>query len=218
MNIMERKEIQDKIKFPVVEIFNSIQGEGYFAGRTAVFIRLSGCNLNCPWCDTDHSAKLGEMSITDILNKVRDLTACPDLIVVTGGEPTIHDQLQHLFIGLKTGFEHEPQTAIETNGTNPLMLFRLRFANLVDLITVSPKDNMLDINIADSLSVADEVKVVLSDVAKPEIYEPMLRKQFANHTAFIQACSENYPPVLEFLKKHHHWRLSVQIQKVIGVL
>ena len=214
---MTREEIQKKVKFPVVEVFNSLQGEGFFTGRTAVFVRLSGCNLKCPWCDTDHSAKLGTLDITEIMAKIKEVDPAPELVVITGGEPTIHKMLQHLFIAIKTGFERPPQVSIETNGTNPLMLFRLRNAGLVDLITVSPKDNMLDDNIADSISVADEVKVVLSDVATPEIYEPMLTKQFHHHTAFIQPCSENYPPVLEFLKKHPRWRISVQIQKILKV-
>ena len=215
---MEREQIQRAVKFPVVEVFKSIQGEGYFTGRTATFLRLSGCNLKCPWCDTDHSAKLGTLDIVEILDKIKQADDSPELVVVTGGEPTIHKMLQHLFIAIKTGFENPPQIAIETNGTNPLMLYRLRNAGLVDLITVSPKDNMLDDNIADSIAVADEVKVVLSDVATPEIYEPMLGKQFHHHTAYIQPCSENYPPVVEFLKKHPRWRVSVQIQKILKVL
>lgn len=214
---MERKDIQDAVKFPIVEIFNSIQGEGFFTGRNATFVRLSGCNLKCPWCDTDHSAKMGQLTVTQILEEMKKVNPEPALVVVTGGEPTIHKLLQHLFIGIKTGFDVPPQIAIETNGTNPLMLFRLRNAGLVDLITVSPKDNMLDEFIADSISVADEVKVVLSDVATPEIYEPMMAKHFRHNTAFIQPCSENYGPVLEFLKKNPKWRISVQIQKVLKV-
>lgn len=214
---MNREEIQKAVKFPVVEIFDSLQGEGYFTGRTAVFVRLSGCNLKCPWCDTDHSEKLGTLDITEIIGKIKEINPAPGLIVVTGGEPTIHKMLHHLFVALKTSFEKAPDVSIESNGTNPLMLFRLRNAGLVDLITVSPKDNMLNDNIADSISVADEVKVVLSDVATPEIYEPILAKQFHHHTAYIQPCSENYLPVLKFLTEHPKWRISVQIQKIIKV-
>ena len=214
---MTREEIQKAVKFPVVEIFNSIQGEGFFTGRTAVFVRLSGCNLKCPWCDTDHSAKMGELDIVQILEEVKKVCEEPELIVITGGEPTIHHMLQHLFIALKTGFKTPPQISIESNGTNPLMLYRLRNAGLVDLITVSPKDNMLTDLIADSIAVSDEVKVVLSDVATPEIYEPMLTKQFHHHTAYIQPCSENYAPVIEFLKQHPKWRISVQIQKILKI-
>jgi len=206
------------IKFPIVEIFNSIQGEGFYAGRPAIFIRTAGCNLKCPWCDTDHTAN-GRLNIEQILDKVETLDKHPSLIVVTGGEPTIQQNLHYLLWSLKLKFrEDNVEIAIETNGTNPLMLYRLRAMGIVDLITVSPKDNMFDDNINDSLLVADEVKVVLSDVATPEIYEPALKKHFHHHTAFIQPCSENYAPVIEFLKKHPQWRISVQIQKILKVL
>lgn len=215
---MDRKQIQDSIGFPVVEIFHSIQGEGFFTGRSATFVRLSGCNLKCPWCDTDHSAKMGDMTITEILKEMKKVNPNPHLVVITGGEPTIHKMLQHLFIGIKTGFEKAPDISIETNGTNPLMLFRLRNAGLVDLITISPKDNMLDENIVDSLSMADEVKIVMSDVANPSVYEPMLGRYFNRNTAFIQPCSENFAPAVEYVRNHPKWRLSVQIQKIIKVL
>ena len=216
--MMTEEELK-AIKFPIVEIFNSVQGEGFYTGRPAVFIRTSGCNLKCPWCDTDHSMKLGQLTIMEIIDKIVALTEHPSLIVVTGGEPTIHKELHYLLWSLKLRFrEDNVDIAIETNGTNPLMLYRLKEMGVVDLITVSPKDNMFDDAINDSLLVADEVKVVLSDVATPEIYEPALARQFKHHTAFIQPCSENYPPVIEFLAKHPRWRMSVQIQKVIGVL
>lgn len=216
---MTQQELE-QITFPVVEIFNSIQGEGIFTGRSAIFVRLSGCNLKCPWCDTDHSPKMGNMTLRQIVDKIVELDEKPGLIVFTGGEPTIHKNLHYLLWTVKLKFNQDgkdPDIAIETNGTNPLMLYRLKTMHVVDLITVSPKDNMFDDNINDSLLVADEVKVVLSDVATPEIYEPALAKHFAHHTAFIQPCSENFAPVIEFIKKHPQWRISVQIQKVLKV-
>lgn len=214
---MNKKELES-ITFPIVEIFNSIQGEGFFAGRKAIFIRLSGCNLSCPWCDTDHSPKMGNLSIKEIADKVEELSKEPELIIFTGGEPTIHKNFHFLVWAMKLKFKDAPpDIAIETNGTNPLVLYRLREMKVVDLITVSPKDNSLEDNICDSLMVADEVKVVLSKDVKPEIYEPYLIKQFHHHTAFIQPCSEDFPPVLEFLEKHPRWRISVQIQKILKV-
>ena len=210
------KEELEAITFPVVEIFNSIQGEGFFTGRPAIFVRLSGCNLKCPWCDTDHSKKCGDLTLGEILNRIESLNNKPELIVVTGGEPTIHKNLHYLFWSMRLKFK-DCDICIETNGTNPLMLYRLKAMGVVDLITVSPKDNMFDDNINDSLLIADEVKVVLSDVATPEIYEPALTRQFKHHTAFIQPCSENFAPVIEFLNKHSQWRISVQIQKVLKV-
>ena len=219
------EKFEEKLKsvgnaeFPVVEIFNSIQGEGFFAGRCATFIRLAGCNLKCSFCDTDHSPKMGEMSIRDIVEKINGISGenLPRLIVVTGGEPTIHEKLDALFFVLKHIFK-SPDLAIETNGTNPLMLFRLKTLGICDLITVSPKGNNTSREILDSIMASDEVKIVLCEGAKPNIYEHVMAKHFQYHTAFIQACSENYAPVIEFLKSNPKWRLSVQIQKIIGVL
>lgn len=101
--------IPDK-KYSIVEIFSSIQGEGCLMGTPATFIRLSGCNLSCPWCDTKVSWKDNgnEMSVAEIVAKV-DKT----FVVITGGEPLIHD-LEPLLKGLQ---EKGSYVAIETNGT-----------------------------------------------------------------------------------------------------
>lgn len=218
---MEKLEVPEFVKdveFPIVEIFNSIQGEGFFAGRCATFIRLAGCNLKCEFCDTDHSPKMGEKSIQNIVDHIDKISGGkkPRLIVVTGGEPTIHEKLDVLFFYLKQVFKAE--LAIETNGTNPLMLFRLKSLGICDLITVSPKGNDISREMMDSIIVSDEVKIVFCEGANPNIYRPVMSKHFQHYTAFIQACSENYEPTVEFLKSNPDWRLSVQIQKVIGVL
>ena len=70
---MEKLEVPEFVKdveFPIVEIFNSIQGEGFFAGRCATFIRLAGCNLKCEFCDTDQSPKMGKRSIQNIVDHI----------------------------------------------------------------------------------------------------------------------------------------------------
>ena len=75
-------------KYKVNEIFYSIQGEGRHAGRAAIFVRFSGCNLKCPFCDTDFK-KYEEMEAIDILNKIQLLSPDCKFIVFTGGEPTL---------------------------------------------------------------------------------------------------------------------------------
>ncbi|HUT62752.1 MAG TPA: 7-carboxy-7-deazaguanine synthase QueE, partial [Anaerolineae bacterium] len=98
--------------YPVNEIFYSIQGEGRWAGSPAVFVRLAGCNLECSWCDTDHSTKenmtTGQVATSicaELAKKNYFQNVAPLQLVLTGGEPTIHD-LEELLSRLKTyGFE-----------------------------------------------------------------------------------------------------------------
>jgi 7-carboxy-7-deazaguanine synthase len=118
------------MKYPVVEIFNTVQGEGFWTGKPMCFVRLAGCNLSCPWCDTDHRTKmiLSAEEIWDEVNRVTEGTLI-DRVCITGGEPTIHD-LEDVVFYLSSSF----YINIETNGTNEIN--RKMF---VDWITISPK-------------------------------------------------------------------------------
>lgn len=115
----------------IAEVFYSIQGEGILTGVPSVFIRTSGCNLRCSWCDTKYASWTPEgadMSLHDILGKVDEMAArhC----VITGGEPTIVEEMQALTQALRDRGKH---VTIETNGTiAPHGL-------AVDLASLSPK-------------------------------------------------------------------------------
>lgn len=113
---------------PVLEIFSSIQGEGHHMGRAATFIRLFGCNLDCPWCDTKESwnpdANIKEMHIEEIVKECKDV-----LVIITGGEPCIHEALELLAYTLQVDGHC---VAIETNGT-------LSVPQNLNWVTVAPK-------------------------------------------------------------------------------
>ena len=99
----------------VVECFYSLQGEGRFIGLPSVFIRFAGCNLNCTWCDTKYAAlekNAEEMSVDNILEMIKSYP-CRN-IVLTGGEPTIQNELTALCKELKLLNYHITK---ETNGT-----------------------------------------------------------------------------------------------------
>jgi len=201
--------------YAINETFFSIQGEGLYTGRPAFFIRLAGCNLNCSWCDTDHSEK-ENVSVEALVNEVRFVLKKyrPLLVVITGGEPTIHN-LNPLLSGLKSlcdgGLLKDIVIAVETNGTNPTYLIQLKHQSLIDWISFSPKAGIeYDM---DSIVQFDEVKVVFDEVIDPEEFKMF----FASDRRFIQPCSENFKPAVDFVKTHSGWRLSVQTQKVIGV-
>ena len=109
----------------VKDIFYSIQGEGARSGEASIFIRLSGCNLNCPFCDTDYTGGV-DMSLDEIYNAIKDYSC--DWIVWTGGEPTLQlteDIIEYFKLN---GFKQ----AIESNGTKPI-------PKGIDYIVASPK-------------------------------------------------------------------------------
>ena len=206
-------------RLPINEIFYSIQGEGYYTGTSAVFIRLAGCNLKCSWCDTDHTvqASATPAEIKAMAEIVADRPIDQDvLIVITGGEPTIHPALGKLCECLQ---DLLPRTiAIETNGTGSNMLRCLKSAGVVNWITVSPKPSVLITEThIDGIRDADEIKIVFDGAVNPHKFEPFIVDKMNEGLAFIQPCSENYRPAVEFVKKNPGWRLSVQTQKVIGV-
>ncbi len=203
----------DSVVYPVNEIFYSIQGEGYHAGKPAVFIRLAGCNLSCPWCDTDHSEK-ARMTAEGIVAFVHNLLPSTikyvedfPMVVITGGEPTIHN-LAPLLDKLKKDHFY---IAIETNGTNPGYLMGINW------ITLSPK--RLDQIPQDTVRIADEIKIVFQSARQTKEIETRLELcVFEDQDRlYIQPCSENFKPAVDFVKANPNWRLSVQIQKVIDV-
>ena len=175
------------------EIFYSLQGEGYYVGKPAVFIRFSGCNLKCDFCDTQHQqGKL--MEDTEIIEQVLSYTA--KMIVLTGGEPSL--QIDNHFLMLL--HQHNKYVCIETNGIMPL-------PDELDWITCSPKAGT-DI----VLTRMDELKLVYQgqDITQ---YEHFHAKHF-----FLQPCSgKNIKETVEQVMLHPMWRLSLQTQKLINI-
>ena len=210
------------MKYRVNEIFASIQGEGVFTGIKAVFVRFSGCNLKCPWCDTDH-AKFIEYETNELADVIYsyvqdELRSSSPLfrplfrpIILTGGEPTIQP-LEELLKRLKylTG----AMIHIETNGEAPLVLEDLKNKKMLDFITVSPK--RLNASTAASLKLASEVKVVFESEEKTKEFADVIPYSlFHSERAFIQPCSENFAPAIRYVMKHPEWRLGIQMHKAM---
>ncbi|SDF78565.1 7-carboxy-7-deazaguanine synthase QueE [Sporolituus thermophilus] len=136
------------VVYPVIEIFESIQGEGTHMGMPAAFIRLAGCNLRCKWCDTANAFDLKNatyLAPSHIVAKIKQ-----KLVVITGGEPTLHD-LKPLVAALH---ERGKYVAVETNGTNPIPE-----EWGIDWITASPKPGSGYLLACQ----ADELKYVVDD-------------------------------------------------------
>ena len=192
----------------VNEIFYSLQGEGYNTGTASVFIRLSGCNLRCDFCDTRHEEGT-MMSLPEIVEQVMRYPQAP-LIVLTGGEPSLWID-EDFVAGLKamTG----KTIAIETNGTRPL-------PHGIDWVTLSPKAGLGNSGDAPVvLTSCDELKVVYlgQDLeqydaieAKYRFLQPCFVENEEQRKANMQAC-------VEAVKTCPNWRLSLQIHRVLQI-
>lgn len=183
--------------YKINEIFYSLQGEGYHTGKPAIFIRFSGCNLACKWCDTDFHSYI-EMSAEDILKKCKEIAPTEaKTIVLTGGEPSLQIDENLLNILHHTGF----YICIETNGTNPL-------PNGIDWITCSPKEDKPPI-----LKQANELKIVYTE-QDVETYHQLITAQHY----FLQPCScQNTKQVIDYIMQHPHWQLSIQTHKYLNI-
>ena len=195
--------------YPIVEIFHSVQGEGYHTGTPSIFIRFGGCNLQCSWCDTDFS-KWDRMSITEIMTILEQWTT--RRIIYTGGEPAMQ-KLRPLSDKLHSrGYN----IAIETNGTIELK------DGLVDWICVSPKD-MLYPEFSIKQRKGDELKVVYTG-QDLSMYDN-LKKGFDN--LFLQPCydeskdagtnGETFHNTFDIVMQNPGWNLSLQTHKWMGV-
>lgn len=192
--------------YRINEIFYSLQGEGRWAGRPAVFVRFSGCNLKCPFCDTDFN-DFTEMTADGILQEVLKLSPCCRFIVFTGGEPSLQldERLTALF------HAHGYYLSMETNGTHPVPVG-------IDWVTCSPKAAF----VAQGTPVikrAQEVKVVFD--GKHEVSDCGIAADYY----YVQPCDvgdkERNADILRqtiaFALDHPQWQLSLQQHKIINV-
>ena len=188
--------------YKVNEIFNSLQGEGFWTGTPMVFLRFSGCNLKCPFCDTDHSG-YREMSAEEIVAEVSRVGGACGRVCVTGGEPSL--QLDAVLVEALHGAGFKVH--VETNGTRVL-------PEGIDWVTVSPKRDVegLKGDGAVVLEKADEVKVVFLGKDVEEWAE------FPAAWHFLQPCScANTAETVAYIQAHPRWRLSLQTHKYLNI-
>lgn len=190
-------------KYPLVEIFKSLQGEGRNTGRPVVFVRFAGCNLKCPWCDTDVSPRF-ESTLEELLSEIRSFNL--KSVIFTGGEPSLVKGIPELVEALKEdGF----WIGVETNGTVDPGWFAF-----VDYLAVSPKRGA---NLA--VDRADEVRVVAED---EKIYEfcEKLREKISATDYYVSPCDHDgqidFATAKSVLSKLQGWSLSVQLHKILG--
>lgn len=189
------------------DFFYSLQGEGRWSGRPAVFIRFSGCNLRCPFCDTDYSMSF-RIKLKTLVDKVSLYNT--EMVVLTGGEPSLNIDTTLV----SSLHEKGKYVAIETNGTSPL-------PRGIDWITLSPKDIFVD-NATVCLDFANEIKLIFTgeNFADIERYSSFNAKYF-----YLQPCDTGNDKTNAMLIKgavdyclaHPQWSLSLQTHKIIDI-
>jgi organic radical activating enzyme len=192
-----------------MELFYSLQGEGYHQGKAAFFIRLAGCDVGCVWCDVKDSWDASKHPVLSVEEIVAAAAAHPSRIaIVTGGEPLLH-QLDPLTTALRAaGF----QTHIETSGSSPM-------SGSWDWVCLSPKK--FKAPLPESVKAADELKVVVFNKSDFDWANSFVNDLAADCKKYLQPEWEKSdamtPLVIEYIKHNPSWELSAQLHKYIQV-
>ena len=192
-----------------MEHFYTLQGEGFYSGKAAYFIRLGGCDVGCTWCDVKDSwdaSKHPVLTTSEIVGHAAKHKG--EIAVITGGEPAMHDLTALCNALHKAGFK----THIETSGAYPL-------SGDLDWVTLSPKK--FKAPLSECLTQANELKVVVyhkSDFAWAEFHASgvgpecklYLQPEWSKHEIIT-------PLIIDYIKQHPQWQLSLQTHKYINI-
>ncbi|HZQ25024.1 MAG TPA: radical SAM protein [Terriglobales bacterium] len=160
----------------ITEIFKSIQGESTYAGLPCVFVRLTGCNLRCLWCDSEYTFSGGHrMSIEEVESEVEILSSQPGLVEITGGEPMLQERevvplMERLLASGHTVF-------LETSGERPLARVPKPVIKIIDVkCPNSGEGESFDLENLEALAPHDEIKFVISDRCDYEFARDFVRR------------------------------------------
>ncbi|MBM3164154.1 MAG: 4Fe-4S cluster-binding domain-containing protein [Bacteroidetes bacterium] len=193
--------------YQIMEHFSTLQGEGYHSGRSAYFLRLSGCDIACVWCDVKESwsAVVGE---SYSLERIQELTENHNFVVLTGGEPAMHNlypltQLLH---------RHEKYVSIETSGCYPLK-------GSVDWYTFSPKKFKEPCE--EAYTLANELKVVIYHLSDLEWAKNHSEKVSDSCLLYLQPEWSKraflQEGIISFIHRNPRWKLSLQTHKYLEI-
>ncbi len=194
---------------PLMEHFYTIQGEGANTGQAAYFLRLGGCDVGCVWCDVKESWDADahpKVVIADMVKWIKD-TPAPN-VVITGGEPLLHD-LTELTAQLKAA---GLKIWIETSGSSPM-------SGTYDWVCVSPKK--FKAPLPEVVAQADELKIVVFNKSDfdwarqhAEMTKPGCKLFLAPEWSKEK---EMLPLIVEYVKAHPQWQISLQTHKYMAI-
>ncbi len=196
-------------ELPLMEAFYTIQGEGYFTGTPAYFIRLGGCDVGCHWCDVKESWEAlnhPNTPVQQIVEQVEAISA--KRVVITGGEPLMYD-LSHLTGALKT---LGVKIHLETSGAYPL-------TGDWDWICFSPKKFKQPL--PEFYQLSHELKIIIFNRSDFEWAVGHGRQMHQGAHLFVQPEwsreNEMLPSILQFVKNNQDWRISLQTHKYMDI-
>ncbi len=194
--------------YSLVETFESIQGEGFFAGTLSFFLRLGGCDIGCHWCDEKKSwdeKKHPKSSLIDIVNLVSQSSS--EVVIVTGGEPLIHN-LNKLSFEIKK----YKKIHLETSGAYKL-------SGDWDWITLSPKKNKLPL--PEIYKKANELKCIIYNQSDFDFAIQESKKVSQNCLIYLQPewgkRDEIMNEIINFIRINPRFKLSIQTHKYLGL-
>jgi 7-carboxy-7-deazaguanine synthase len=194
--------------YPIVETFHSLQGEGYWVGVSAFFIRLGGCDVHCPWCDTKNSWNPHghpQQSTTELTAHAQAVK--PTIVVITGGEPLMHN-----LIPLTSALKQEGlQVHLETSGAHPL-------TGEFDWITFSPKQ--FKAPHSSIYQSASELKVVVTgeyDLKWAEQQKALVPKSTLCYLQPEWNSPQSKNLIFDYILQHPQWRISLQTHKLLHI-
>ncbi|MEQ8361111.1 MAG: 7-carboxy-7-deazaguanine synthase QueE [Cytophagales bacterium] len=197
------------IKYPIMESFYTIQGEGGFSGAPAYFIRFGGCDVGCVWCDVKESWPIEghpEKTTEELINEVKLSGA--KIAVITGGEPLMYD-LGDLCEVLG---EHKIRRHIETSGAYKL-------TGEWEWICFSPKKFLKPKE--DLCRQADELKIIVYNKSDFKWAEEYASKVSSNCKLYLQPEfsreKEMLPLIINYVKENPKWNISLQIHKIMNI-
>ncbi len=196
-------------ELPVMEHFYTLQGEGYHQGRAAYFIRLGGCDVGCVWCDVKESWDASNHPLMDVRNLRSEVKkTAAEMVVITGGEPLMYD-LDELTTELQSA---GLKTHIETSGAHPL-------SGSWDWICLSPKK--FKAPLPGILPFANELKIVVYNKSDFDWAEKYAEQVSPSCRLYLQPewdkAAAMTPLIIDYIKSHPKWELSLQLHKYIHV-
>lgn len=196
-------------RLPLVEDFYTIQGEGFHSGKPAYFIRLGGCDVGCSWCDAKYTwnpLSHPLVATDEIVERAASFEA--QAIVITGGEPLLYP-LDYLTERLH---EHGLEIFLETSGSHPL-------SGEFDWICLSPKRKQPPL--AEAFAAASELKVIIETEEDLRWAEECAAKVGERCMLFMQPewsrSEQMTPTIVEYVKAHPQWNISIQIHKFMHI-
>ena len=197
----------ENLSYPIMEHFGTLQGEGNHTGKAAYFVRLSGCDVGCVWCDVKESWDINAGKSYTV-GEILSFSEGYEFIVLTGGEPSMHD----LTPLTKILHDNKKYIALETSGCYPLQ-------GNVDWYTFSPKKFKPPIH--EAYEKANELKIIIYHRSDFDWAEKHAEKVSSNCMLYLQPewdkREEIQPLIVDYIKRNPKWRLSLQTHKYLNI-